>query len=79
MLLLTLASFRRVIAAVRSSQLMLAVLLDMILAKKTLYNISRGMEGGPSFEKNQEKKKYTYTLIGYIRDVFVKKNFHSLS
>ena len=33
------------------------------------------MEGGPSFEKNQEKKIYTDTLIGYIRDVFEKKNF----
>ena len=35
--------------------------------KNTLCNVSRGMEGGPSFEKKQEKKKpytYTYTLVG---------------
>ena len=74
MLLLTLASFPRVIATVRSSQLMLAVLLDIILAKKTLYNISRGMEGGPSFEKISQEKKTIYIYVHACRDVF-EKNF----
>ena len=77
MLLLTLASFPRVIAAVRSSQLMLAVLLDTILAKKHCIIFRGEWRGDPLLEKKTQEKKKIY--VHAYRDVFEKKNFHGLS